>query len=265
MAVNREHWRGPLEALPPWLCPSCQVGSLFLDKTTFRCESTHASKAAKEDDNWEPDWTEERFVGLLRCQNPGCRDIVGIGGRTQYVENHEPEEGPQWLQAFEPQFIYPAPPVFQIPKRCPTSVAEELKSAFSLLWSDTKSCANRLRAAAEVLLTDRKIPSKTLNKKKKMVRIDLHARIEKYKQKDPTSANYLLAIKWLGNVGSHTSLDKLGVDDLLNGFELFEHVVQRIYEKHEEHLKKIAKTINARKGRPVKPKAWKPWKKKKTI
>jgi hypothetical protein len=43
-----------------------------------------------------------------------------------------------------------------------------------------------------------------------------------------------------------------GDDELLNGFELLEHVVDCIYVKREEHLKRIAKGINSRKGRSAK-------------
>jgi hypothetical protein len=114
------------------------------------------------------------------------------------------------------------------------------------------SCANRLRTAAEALLTERKVPRTTINKKHKRERITLHARIEKFKQHDAVSADLLLAIKWLGNEGSHANLDELGGEDLLNAFEFFEHLVERIYVKREEQLKKIAKGINFRKGRSPK-------------
>jgi hypothetical protein len=63
---------------------------------------------------------------------------------------------------------------------------------------------------------------------------------------------YLIAITWLGNAGSRVNLDQLGGDELLNGFDLFEHVVERIYVQREEHLKRIAKGINPRKGRSAK-------------
>ena len=143
---------------------------------------------------------------------------------------------------------------FRYLKSVPKSVKIELKKAFSLFWSDTGSCANRLRAAVEALLTDRKVPRLTINKKGKRERISLHARIEKFKQVDANSANYLLAIKWLGNAGSHANLDELSGDDLLSGFELFEHVVGIIYVQREKHLQKIAKAINSRKGRPIRQK-----------
>ncbi|MEZ5893123.1 MAG: DUF4145 domain-containing protein [Parvularculaceae bacterium] len=67
----------------------------------------------------------------------------------------------------------------------------------------------------------------------KRSRLSLHARIDKYKQTDSNSAEYLLAIKWLGNEGSHASLDKVGERDLLDGFDTFDHLIERIYVKRE--------------------------------
>jgi hypothetical protein len=107
----------------------------------------------------------------------------------------------------------------------------------------------------EALLTDKKVPRHRRSRKKnRLVRIDLHGRIEEFRKRDAETADYLLALKWLGNVGSHTNLDLLGVEDLLNGFEMFEHVIQLVYVKHERKLKKMAKTINSRKGRPLRRK-----------
>ena len=129
----------------------------------------------------------------------------------------------------------------------------ELTKAFGLYWSDRGSSANRLRAATETLLSERRVPRFTINRNRKRVRISLHDRIEIFKARDADSAEYLLAIKWLGNTGSHYGLDEFSDDDLLDGFELFEHVVERVYRRPEHRLKKIAKGINVRKGRPAKP------------
>jgi Domain of unknown function (DUF4145) len=117
---------------------------------------------------------------------------------------------------------------------------------------ESGSCANRLRGSVEALLTDKKVARTTVNKKGKRERLSLHARLEKFKQKDPSSAEYLFAIKWLGNAGSHANLDELSRDELLDGFDLFELVMERVYVRREEHLKKIAKAITSRKGRPIK-------------
>lgn len=90
-----------------------------------------------------------------------------------------------------------------------------------------------------------------MNKRGKRETLSLHARIEKFKTKDAEAANYLLAIKWLGNAGSHSGLDNVDDDDLLGGFELIEHVIERLYVRQEARLKQIAKGLNHRKGKPV--------------
>ena len=105
------------------------------------------------------------------------------------------------------------------------------------------------------MLTDRKISRTMVNKKGKRERISLHARIEKFKQTDTRSAEYLSAIKWIGNAGSHANVDELSRDDLLSGFELFEHVLELLYLKREKHLKKLARDINLRRGRPIRHKS----------
>jgi hypothetical protein len=253
MAVNREHWRRQFWKLPGWLCPTCQSGSLVLNKETLNYSETGISRGGRALDAWEPDWIDERFSGLLVCQSPSCGELVAIGGRTHHVENHDWENQEQdWDRKYEPKFMYPAPPVFPIPKMCPEHVAEALKKSFALFWSDKGACANRLRAVAEALLTDKKVPYAAKNGKGKKIRISLHDRIQRFRRIDPGSADYLLAIKWLGNAGSHANFDELGGDDLLNGFELFEHVIESVYVQRERRLKKIAKAINSRKGRPAK-------------
>jgi Domain of unknown function (DUF4145) len=255
MTINRNHWNPPFVDLPSWLCPTCQSGSLALNKETLKILESGPSEKCHDHEAWEPEWIDERFVGLLSCQDAGCGEIVAIGGRTNTFEDIDWErQEREWVRSFTPTSMYPAPPVFRIPEKCPKAVAAELRRAFSLFWTDTGSCANRLRAAVEALLTDRKVPRSTINKKGRE-RLSLHARIEKFKQTDANSADYLLAIKWLGNAGSHANLDELGGDDLLNGFELFQHVVDTIYVQREKHLKKIAQRINSRKGRPIRQKS----------
>lgn len=260
MAINRELWTPPFASFPSWLCPSCQTGTLALNNETFNNLETGPSEKSHDHEAWEPEWIIERFVGLLVCQNEVCGELVAMGGcsHIDVFEDYEHQER-TLERAFQPIFMYPAPPVFPIPKKCPKVVANELKKSFALFWSDAGSCANRLRAAAEALLTDRKIPHTTLNKNGKRERISLHARIEKLKQKDTRSADYLLAVKWLGNTGSHADVDRLNRNDLLDGFELFEHVVEIVYVKREKHLRKLAREISFRKGRPIRHKSLLPW------
>ena len=63
------------------------------------------------------------------------------------------------------------------------------------------------------------------------------------------AAKSLEAVKWLGNVGSHANLDSLTIDDLLDGFDLFEHTIERVYVRRAEDLRKMAARINKQKGK----------------
>jgi hypothetical protein len=234
MTINTNHWKPPFANFPSWLCPSCQSGTLVLKKDTFKCFETGVSEKLHSHEAWDGDWIDERFVGLLICQNAGCGEIVAVGGRTYHIENFDLGSDEQnWDCVFEPTFMYPAPPVFPIPGMCPKTVAAPLKKAFSLFWSDLGSCANRLRAAVETLLDERKIPRTTPNKNRRREPIPLHVRIEKFTQVDPRSGRFLLAIKWIGNAGSHANLNEVSRDDMLNGFELFEQVVELVYVRRD--------------------------------
>lgn len=252
MAVNKQHWRRSFWKLPPWLCPRCQVGSLALDDDSQKITEPKWSSEAHSHEAWDPDWIVERFSCLLVCQNRDCGEVVAVGGRTHHEEDHDWEQqAMHWSRTFAPQVVAPAPPIFPVPKECPEDVTKELKRAFGLYWSDPASSANRLRVAVEVLLNDQKVNKTVINRRRKRETPNLHARIELFKAKDSEAADYLLAIKWLGNAGSHFGVADIDDDDLLGGFELIEHVIERLYVKREARLKQIAKGLNQRKGKPA--------------
>jgi hypothetical protein len=131
MGVNRKHWKPPFDKLPSWLCPSCQSGTIVLDKDTLKCTETGISREAHGELAWEPDWIIERFLGLLVCQNASCGQLVAIGGDTEHTSNYGREEE-SWDRRYKPVFMHPAPPIFLIPEKCPEPVAEELRKAFAL-------------------------------------------------------------------------------------------------------------------------------------
>ncbi len=192
----------------------------------------------------------EQFVAMLACNNANCKEHVAVCGRTNHVEDHDFEHQElNFARLFKPTFFYETPPVFPIPENCPVEIEQELKRAFALAWSDIESSANRLRSAIEALLDDCEVPKTTKNKKERTKRLNLHERIDWFRTKNAKAAKSLEAVKWLGNVGSHANLDNLTIDDLLDGFELFEHTIELVYVGHAEHLSKIADSINQHKGK----------------
>lgn len=68
----------------------------------------------------------------------------------------------------------------------------------------------------------------------------LHKRIERFKIKNPEQAESLMAIKWIGNSGSHTNRS-LTKDDILDSFEILEHVTTKLYETDTKRITQLTK------------------------
>ena len=62
----------------------------------------------------------------------------------------------------------------------------------------------------------------------------------------PGNAEMLLAVKWIGNDGSHDA--DLTVDDVVEAAEMVEHVLKQIFDESKP-LKTRAQAINRSKGR----------------
>jgi hypothetical protein len=142
-------------------------------------------------------------------------------------------------------YVEPAPDVFEIPAECPDPIADEIRKSFSLFWIDIAAAANRIRASVELLMTDFGIGLKE-RRGGKYHSMTLHRRIERYSLDNPDLGAALLAVKWLGNTGSHAS--KLTRDDLFDAYEILEHVLAEEYAKRTERIRRMTRAINRRKG-----------------
>lgn len=252
MAIDRQLWRPSFFEYfgwPNWPCPTCRTGALLLNKKSLVLNESSFSKYANLDPWISIDLRDENFIASLICNNPVCQECVSVCGKTRFG-TPPPNEADIELDAeFIPRFFVEAPPVFSIPDQCPNGVTRELGQAFALIWADVGSSGNRLRSAVEALLDDQKVPRRKLNKTKgKMRPLNLHERINEFRKKQAEAADLLEAVKWLGNAGSHASLMKLSWDDLLDGFELFEHVIDLIYVGRVEKMKRRAQEIIKQKG-----------------
>ncbi|MFC7541785.1 DUF4145 domain-containing protein [Siccirubricoccus deserti] len=130
----------------------------------------------------------------------------------------------------------------------PSDVTAAVKAASTLIWADSEAAANKIRIAVEHFLNERKVPKSTINKKRKRQSLSLHTRIEKYKAKNKDLANHLMALKWIGNNGSHTAALKR--KDVLDGFQILHHIIDEAYYKTRIKLTELSKDIIKRKGRP---------------
>ena len=65
---------------------------------------------------------------------------------------------------------------------------------------------------------------------------------------------HLIAVKWLGNAGSHDGAAP-GPAELRETYDLLEHTLGEIYAPRAKHLAAIAKKVIERKGRVLAAKA----------
>ena len=241
--IDREFWEHPLTPATRLLCPSCRVGHLRLVPESLKYAEPKASRLAKGEDDWEPVWITYRFVALLKCDNSSCMEPSVVHG-TGCV-GPDPEDGgyeSPFCDKFYPRFVSPSPDLFEIPTMCPQNVAAGIRKAFTLSWGDYDVCANQIRVALELLLTERNVPRYTMKNGRRTL-LTLHSRIDKFDNlssaKNKHLSDLMKAVKWLGNVGSHGA-DKtkaLERGDVFDAFDLLQYVVDELYARVHHGLR----------------------------
>jgi hypothetical protein len=146
-----------------------------------------------------------------------------------------------------PKTCLPMPDMFAFPAKCPDEVKEELRAAFALFWSQPGACAGRIRVALECLMDNFGIPQRRKNKQGKYFDLSLHARIDAFAKSEPSTGPQLIALKWLGNAGSHNS--GVNQNDLLDAFEIMEHALGEIIERRSARVAKLAKELTKKHSR----------------
>lgn len=228
-------------------CPSCRRGGLILVDESLVQEETVKSKRNQSHPDWEPDWVYGNFSCLLRCQKPGCDPVRAVGDTGLYLARSE--DG--YVNFYSPKFFLPHLPLIESYDLCPPPIQERIDAAAKIIWADPSSAANRLRSAVEALLDDQGIPRKRIRDGRPFD-VSLHSRIVAYKTAKPEharAADLVLAVKWIGNVGSHTH--DLRISDVLDGVEILDHTLDQIYDSTREEIIKKAADIAARKGIPA--------------
>ena len=79
------------------------------------------------------------------------------------------------------------------------------------------------------------------NSKGQRVKLTLHQRIVEFNAKDKDIGELLLALKWIGNTGSHVG--EIERQDLIHAFQLLEYSLIELYEKRTETLRRLSKKI----------------------
>lgn len=236
---------------PAWPCPTCNDGILVPVDRTFRQETDASSRNAlnRKDDGYDPLNTTGVFLGLLRCNQKACAEPVAVSGKVTVEEFVDENDRQFFGDGFDPHFFFPAPPIFKTPTKCAGSLIEvELKKAWSAYWADPDACANHIRSCVEALMNHLKVPRKQKTKKGGFMPLKLHHRILLFQKEEPELGDDLIAIKWLGNSGSHAG-ESLTRHDILQGLPLLEHVLGEIFDRRTAERAKLRRAL-LKKWRP---------------
>jgi hypothetical protein len=249
--MNRDIWKETLTEnhAPRWSCPTCGTGFLRVKERPIKVYATKESRDASHADNfYQGDFTE-RFACVLECDQRSCAEpvsVLGITGQEEVPEyGEEGYEGHGWSRYLVPMFFDPPLALIDIPRACPREVRSELNAAFRLYWCHRGAAANRIRTVVELLLTHLRIKRFDVQHGRRR-RLNLHQRIELFGASKPKLGGLLLAIKWLGNEGSHPGA--LSRDDLLDGFQIVEQVLDELLNPARPEVQRIAKQIVRAKG-----------------
>lgn len=251
MSSNRDLWLNnsfTRTVCPEWSCPTCMLGKLTVMPDCVYSNETRSSIQHRDDPDWEAYWISYKFSSSLKCDNTKCGDVVVSSGWGS-VEEAYIETDDDWISeyydSFRPEYFTPHLKYFVIDSVCPQSIQDEIDKSFSLFFLDSHSCANKIRIAIELLMNEFKIPASKLVRGKRQM-LSLHARIVKFGVKYPKATNALLAIKWIGNAGSHTS--SIEKSDIIDAYDILEHSLKEIFSSKEKELNKIIKEINKKKA-----------------
>lgn len=221
----------------PFCCPFCDKHSLTLNTDTwFEHDKSQFSEGYHE--YVEPeDCIQYIYTAVYECKNDSCNQKVISSGIGKLEVDHFYDEDQLrrvYYSLYQPKIFIPPLHFFQIPQGTPSQIQSLLELSFSIVLQSPSSAVNSLRVCIEELL-DIYFP---IRDKK------LHARIEQDVPKNKTLApyeEYLMAIKWLGNTGSHG--DDIRLIDIMDVYQIMEVILKGLYGTDKSLLEK-ARLIN---------------------
>lgn len=234
-----------VDDLPLFICTECKKGNLRVPRNGIKIYEYPSSKRRKNDPKWHYFMIEGNFNGTLVCDNKKCGCVAVISGNS-YVDNIVEEHGMagELVDHIAIRFFDPAPEIIPIENY----VTEEniitcLKESFKSFWGDTSACAGKIRNVVAAIMDAHNVSKN----KPGGGYLPLDKRIETFGKstgKEEIAEN-LLAIKWIGNDGTH---DKISNYDVLFAYEIVYYSLDKLYNPRPSYLKKRVKEINKNKG-----------------
>ncbi|MFP1006310.1 DUF4145 domain-containing protein [Acinetobacter baumannii] len=244
--------QSPKDTEVPFPCPACGRTTLEIVSDSIITNQTVASRKNQEED-FDIETIEEVYQGRFICSYRKCNEQIyhiGKGGYDweyfDYIETdgYASPSRREPLSYMVPEYITPFIKYFDIPNKTPNEIVNVLNEAFKLTPTSYSAAANKVRVAVEVLCSTFGIEGRRENGSF----IDLNQRLESIKEANglyPFKTK-LLAIKWLGNAGSHEE-DDVDIESLFHSFEIIRNVLDGLYNKNDR-VDRIVELVNENKG-----------------
>lgn len=221
-----------------FICPKCKEPTLLVDESSFDKVETGYSKVARDHPDWDPDWIIWRFSFRSVCSTKNCGEVCTAAGWGQVDQRYDDDWNPEYFKGFNIKSFWPSPDLIATPKELPTEVKELLEKSFVLFWPDPAAAANALRASLEHLLDELKVPRTKTKRAGEDYRLSLHSRIEIVAEQQPDFKVLLLALKEVGNLGSHG--ETVSTKDYLDALEIYVHTLEELYDNKGKRVLELA-------------------------
>jgi hypothetical protein len=185
------------------------------------------------------------FSGWLRCAT--CGERVAVSGDFSVdfdVITNVTDDFGSYYDAYRLRHAWPPLRLVNCPTGTPDPVANATVAAGAVVWADPSAAANRLRLASEEFLTSLKVARFTRGAGKR--RLTAHQRIQRLSITQAEMADALMAVKWIGNDGSHEG--DLAIEDVLDGAQMLEHALSLKYGSEEDRIVRRIREVNRSKG-----------------
>ncbi|HBV1378405.1 TPA: DUF4145 domain-containing protein [Klebsiella pneumoniae] len=224
-----------------WPCPECGQKTLQIIPESFVLNDTYDTIKHRSEDWFEPDMHRSIFSCMARCSRTQCGEVVACSGDSGW-EQQGWDDGSSdygYYQWYHPKTFFPPLHPFELPAKCPEEITEPLQASFSIFLMQPGAAANLIRISVERMLTAMGVDEK--NEKGK--RIVLHTRLGMLPALYELFKGPLMAIKFLGNAGSH-SYDKVKIKDIEDAFEIMEYVVSDLFSGRRESVEVLTKRLS---------------------
>lgn len=227
------------DGIPLWRCPACHNASLKLVDDSFTDGISAATRNNQNECWFDVSDFEGVFTCMLQCTHKSCQEEVAVSGVGHgYVAVNADSE--HYTTLYQARSFVPPIPVFMPPATCPEIIRDGLNLISMLLPVSGGAAVNAIRTLLEELLDELSVPRQSSEPSKKDRDLSLHCRIENYADKLGIHHDAFMALKWLGNAGSH-KLKKLDKSDIWDACEVLEDLLNQIYVTRDDIKAKIAR------------------------